>query len=156
MKKHLLTVLFLFASILMMSSRTISLNGEWMLDYWEQGRIPVMTPEAFSQTAHFTISATVPGNVELELAKAGIIQEPELGSNVNLLRPFEGYQWRYSRSFDTPEYGSEDQIILNFEGIDCFAEIYVNGTRIGNADNMLISHCYDITDAINPKQGQKI
>lgn len=155
MKKHLLTVLFLFASILMMSSQTISLNGEWMLDYWEQGRIPVMTPEAFSQTAHFTISATVPGNVELELAKAGIIQEPELGSNVNLLRPFEGYQWRYSRSFDTPEYGSEDQIILNFEGIDCFAEIYVNGTRIGNADNMLISHCYDITDAINPKQGQK-
>ena len=43
-----------------------------------------------------------------------------------------------------------ERVALNFEGIDCLAAIFLNGQRIGTADNMLIPHAYDITDALIP------
>ena len=55
------------------SAAAQSLGGDWTLDFWEQGPVPVRSPEAFSGTPHETIPATVPGNVELDLLKAGRI-----------------------------------------------------------------------------------
>ena len=75
----------------------ISLNGTWTLDFWEQKRTPVVSPEQMQGIEYETIQASVPGNVELDLLSAGLVADPEIGSNVYLLRPFEGYQWRYSR-----------------------------------------------------------
>ena len=97
-----------------------------------------------------TIDATVPGNVELDLLAAGLIEQPEIGSNVYDLRPWEGYQWRYSRTFATPEHANGDRIRLNFNGIDCYADIWVNGRQVGSADNMLIEHRFDVTEALKP------
>lgn len=127
-----------------------SLNGKWRLDYWPQGAVPVMSPAQAEGVEMRTVEATVPGNVELDLLAAGLIEEPETGSNVYKLRPLEGNQWRYSRTFPTPAHEAGDRVALNFGGIDCFAEIYVNGRHVGSADNMLIEHSYDITDALNP------
>lgn len=73
-------------------------------------------------------------------ARRGLIEQPEIGSNVYDLRPWEGYQWRYSRSFATPEHADGDRVQLNFNGIDCYADIWVNGLQVGSADNMLIEH----------------
>lgn len=38
---------------------------------------------------------------------------------------------------------------LCFDGIDTIADIYINGTFVGHAANMLIEHTFDITDAVN-------
>ena len=95
-----------------------------------------------------TIPATVPGNVELDLLAAGLIEQPELGSNVYLLRKWEGYQWRYSRHFNSPDYTKEDDLFLHFGGIDCFADIYLNGIHVGSAANMLIEHNFDVSEAL--------
>ncbi len=132
----------------------ISLNGKWTLNYWEQGRQPVLCPEGMKNIEYQTIEATVPGDVILDLQAAGKIEEPELGSNVYKLRSYEGYQWRYSRTFASPGHGAEDYVFLRFGGIDCFAEIYLNGKHIGSTDNMLIEHEFDVTEAIKP-QGQE-
>ncbi len=127
-----------------------TLNGKWRLDYWPQDVVPVISPAQAEGIEMKTIEATVPGNVELDLLAAGLIEAPEIGSNVYDLRPWEGYQWRYSRTFPMPAHEAGDRVVLNFGGIDCFAEIYVNGQHVGTADNMLIAHSYDITDALNP------
>jgi len=140
----------LLAFPLFLSATPVSLDGAWKLDYWEQGRKPAMSPEEMAGVQYETVDATVPGNVELDLLAAGLVEDPELGSNVYLLRPWEGYQWRYSRTFATPEHDADDDIVLTFEGIDCFAEVYVNGKHVGSADNMLISYTYDVTDVVNP------
>ena len=95
-----------------------------------------------------TIKAEVPGNVELDLLAAGLVENPEIGSNVYLLRPYEGCQWRYSRKFVSPERSDEDEVAIHFGGIDCYAEIYLNGRHIGSASNMLIDYEYDVTDAV--------
>lgn len=132
------------------SAGPLSLDGKWKLDYWEQGDTPVMSPEQASGLAVNSIEATVPGNVELDLCAAGLMPEPETGSNVYLFRSIEGYQWRYSRLFTTPVHDPGDRVMLNFGGIDCFAEIYVNGKHVGSSDNMLIPYSFDATGALNP------
>ena len=87
---HLLIVLFLL-SILPARAESVSLDGIWTLDYWEQKRDPVLSPDGMKGVEYETIKATVPGNVELDLMAAGLVENPELGSNVYLLRPYEGY-----------------------------------------------------------------
>lgn len=127
-----------------------SLDGKWRLDYWPQGVTPVMSPAEAGDVAMKSVEATVPGNVELDLLAAGLIEQPEIGSNVYDLRPWEGYQWRYSRTFATPAHEKDDRIQLNFNGIDCYADVWVNGLKVGSADNMLIEHRFDVTEALKP------
>lgn len=127
-----------------------NLDGKWKLDYWPQGRVAVVSPDDMAGIEFQTVEATVPGNVELDLCDAGLLPRPEIGANYELLRPYEGYQWRYSRTFESPAFGEEDSVMLKFDGIDTFAEIYVNGEHVGSADNMLIEHSYDVTDFIGP------
>ena len=137
-------------TILPLQAETLSLDGTWTLDYWPQGRTPVVSPEGMDGIRFETVPATVPGNVELDLLAAGLVENPETGSNVYLLRPYEGYQWRYSRHFTTPAHTEEDDLFLHFGGIDCFAEVYLNGRHVGSADNMLVEHDFDVTDAVAP------
>ena len=49
-----------------------------------------------------TIVAHVPGNVELDLQAAGILPEPFYADNIRKLRPYEFYEWWYTRDFDLP------------------------------------------------------
>lgn len=148
------SVILFGMSLLPATAGGISLNGTWTLDFWEQKRTPVVSPEQMQGIEYETIQASVPGNVELDLLSAGLVADPEIGSNVYLLRPFEGYQWRYSRSFVSPEYSRDDEVFLCFGGIDCYAEIYLNGSHIGSSANMLIEHEYDVTDALLPPGGE--
>ena len=76
----------------------ISLNGEWRLDYWAQpetGAVRTLDVPA----DHGTVKATVPGNCELDLVRAGVLPEPEVGLNVRKFRAYEGHQWLYTRKF---------------------------------------------------------
>ena len=120
----------LFAAGSLTAGEKSSLDGKWRLDYWPQGDTPIVSPADARQVGMKTIDATVPGNVELDLLAAGLIEQPEIGSNVYDLRPWEGYQWRYSRTFTTPEHADGDHIQLNFNGIDCYADVWVNGRQV--------------------------
>lgn len=156
LKELAVTAAFIASAWCAEAGEKSSLNGKWRLDYWPQGAVPVMSPAQAEGLEMQTVEATVPGNVELDLLAAGLIEAPERGSNVYKLRPIEGYQWRYSRTFPTPAHEAGDRVALNFGGIDCFAEIYVNGRHVGSADNMLIEHSCDITDALNPSGGNTV
>lgn len=132
------------------SAESFSLDGDWKLDFWEQKKEAATSPSGMKGIKFQTITASVPGNVELDLLKAGIIENPETGSNVYKLRPYEGFQWRYSRRFPTPEHKEDSDLKLRFGGIDCYSEIYLNGKHIGSTNNMLIEYSFDVKDALKP------
>ena len=123
----------------------ISLNGKWDLEFWEQEGDPVTDPAAIAGLKTTRLSATVPGNVELDLLAAGMIENPEIGNNIYKLRPYEFCQWMYSRHFTAPSLVDGQRLILDFEGIDCSADIWLNGEKIGSADDALIAHRFDVT-----------
>ena len=148
---RLLALCLLFLQALPATADVYSLNGRWTLDYWQQGRTAVRGPSQMEGVAFRTVPATVPGNVELDLLASGLIEDPALDSQVYLLEPWETAQWRYRRSFPTPPVPEGGCCFLRFEGIDCFADIYVNGIRLGESDNMLIAHEFDLDGALRPE-----
>ena len=92
-----------------------------------------------------TIDAVIPGNVELDLERAGILPDLFFGNNIKLLRKYEYYKWRYTIDADFPAHAEDEQVILEFCGVDCFADYYLNGVRFGESDNALIPHRFDVT-----------
>jgi len=143
MKKEFCALLFLAAMAVQAATR-VSLEGEWRLDYFPQPddgpvrELPVSVPVK-------TVRATVPGNCELDLVNAGVLPPPEFGMNVLKLRPYEGYQWLYTKTFSKPAVAAGQRVILEFEGIDTLADIFFNGRKIGETSNMLIPHEFNVT-----------
>lgn len=124
----------------------MKLNGKWKLYAIENSGI-INTPEELLK--YSAISAEVPGNVELDLINAGLLPEDIYkGMNITLAEKYETYEWWYETEFVTPEH--KNDLILRFDGVDCFAEYWLNGRVIGSSDNMLIEHEFDVTDTLNP------
>lgn len=144
----LLLAAFLPLAQVVLADDAVSLNGNWKLMFWKQGAKAVTAPGEMADIKLQTIDATVPGNVEIDMEKAGIIDDPTIGANVNSLRKYEGYQWCYKKNFKSPALKAGQRCELFFGGIDCFAEIWLNGKHIGSADNMLIEHRFDITECL--------
>ncbi|MBQ6136325.1 MAG: glycoside hydrolase family 2 [Kiritimatiellae bacterium] len=128
----------------------VSLDGEWGLKYWQQEsaesavrEIGAVPPDAK------TVKASVPGNCELDLVNAGVMPRPEVGMNVREFRRCEGYGWLYTKDFDLPAgFGGGSRVRLVFDGIDTFADVFLNGEKVGEAANMLIPHSFDVTKAL--------
>ena len=123
---------------------SISLDGEWKLSFWKQPEQKITDPAAAKPEA--TIDAKVPGNVEIDMLNAGLIKDPMHGDNVYLLRKYEGYQWLYQRTFEAPKLSDGQRAILNMEGVDTLADVFINGKKVAALQNMLIGHKVDITD----------
>ncbi len=110
---------------------------DWKLTYAAHAQCPRCEFHTVSEldAAGFTqLSASVPGNFELELVKAGI--EPDFYDSTNVwnAQKYEATHVWYSTRV---EIQNESQYLL-FEGIDTFAEIYVNGGLSATSDNMFL------------------
>lgn len=130
----------------------VDLNGKWELFYGEQDKSAPSNPDELQKSLLKKIEARVPGNVELDMMKANILPDLELGTNVFEARKYETYQWWYKKVINLSELSSEKRTFLVFDGIDCIASIWLNGHLIGNADNMFIQHRFDVTDVL--KKGE--
>ena len=93
-------------------------------------------------------SATVPGCLHTDLIKAGKIENIFYRDNNDKYSWVENCAPVYEMRFDA-ELGKN--VTLKFEGIDTFAEIYLNGKHIGEAHNMFISHAYSVSDVLKEK-----
>lgn len=144
-KVKLKLLLFVFYLSQVGLAQNIPLNGSWELTFFPQPREAVRTPEDFRVIKGTTIKAVVPGNVELDMLAAGIINDPMIGNNAYSLRKYEGYQWCYTKKFSTPKIKDDESVKIFFGGIDCFADIWLNDQLLGSVDNMLIEHEFDIT-----------
>lgn len=133
----------------------ISLNGRWDLQFFPQPIEAVICPTELENIDMKLIEATVPGNVELDMLSAGLIDDPMIGSNVYTLREYEGYQWCYTKKFASPQINEDEQVHLFFGGIDCIAEIWLNGEHLGSASNMFIEHVFDVTKSLQ-QEGENI
>jgi beta-mannosidase len=133
-----------------------SLNGTWGLTFGPQRANHPQSPDELSGVDWPAIEATVPGNVELDLMKSGILEDVSIGSRVYELRRYETYEWWFRQHFSLPETRPEQRVVLVFEGLDCLGTIWLNGVRIGETDNMFIAHRFDVTDHIRPKNENEL
>lgn len=79
-------------------------------------------------------------DVHSALIRHGRISDPAVGANDELCYWVEERVWVYRCSLQV----GKGHPWLRFEGLDTFAEIYLNGTFVARCENMLVSHTLDI------------
>lgn len=126
------------------------LDGKWNLviaenrDVKKTGFTPVTINE-LNNCGYTKIEGSVPGNFELDMVKAGLLEDPFYSTNVLKVQELENRHLWYYREFDC-DFTNKDNCFIRFEGIDTIAEIYLNGKLLGKADNMFIAHEFKACD----------
>ena len=111
----------------------IDLSGEWRLSGTDENGSAV------------ECAAAVPGDVHSALLRANLIPDPFWGCNETNVQWVGFHDWTLSREFDmTTEFLAHDEIVLRAEDVDCFADIFVNGQRVGAANDRFIRWQFDV------------
>ena len=106
----------------------IDLNGNW----------------AFQHKDNWNL-ATVPGVIHTDLLANKLIDDPYWETNEDSLQSIENVDWKYQKTFNvSKEQLKDDHIEIEFEGLDTYAEVMLNGEKIISANNMFRAWKVDI------------
>lgn len=108
----------------------INLNGAW---------------EFYHAQTEQWYSAKVPGVIHTDLIANKLIEDPYWETNEQELQWIEKIDWKYRKSFEvTPEQLQDNNIEIEFEGLDTYAEVKLNGEKIISSTNMFRTWKADI------------
>lgn len=140
--KHQLCTLFVLLSCFVAKAQKnmeINLNNNWEF-------------RKYSDSSSW-IPAQVPGCVHTDLLHANIIPDPFFGSNERELQWIENEDWEYRTSFVISKKTLKNDFInLTFEGLDTYADVYLNDTLILNAENMFLAYRINVKNLL--KKGE--
>ncbi len=96
-------------------------------------------------------SAEVPGVVQTDLLRHGLIPDPYTGSNIDSIQWIENEDWIYKRTINANDTLLKNgHVDLVFKGLDTFAEVYLNDSLLGKADNMFRTWEWPIKEKLKP------
>ncbi|MEY8708758.1 glycoside hydrolase family 2 protein [Bacteroides faecichinchillae] len=99
--------------------------------------------------------ATVPGGVHTDLMDNQLIDDPFFRLNERGMQWIDKEDWIYRTSFDVdPAMMSKKNIILDFEGLDTYADVTLNGKKILTADNMFREWKVDVKELLKSQGNQ--
>ncbi len=128
----------------------MNLNGTWKLYFYEHGTKTIDHPSQLAVSGLKPIDATVPGEAQLDLIKAGLLPEDIYkGENILETQRFETYDWWYETEFVPTEPKNNEKVVLKFGAVDCFAEYYLNGELIGMSDNAFIDQEFEVEEFLH-------
>ncbi len=121
------------------STKVFSLDGEWELRGFSPDEKQVIN-----------LIGTVPGQVHTDLLREGYIIDPYWRKNADLCQWPEHWEWHYKKIFDLPEGFMQKMVKLQFDGLDTYANIYINGKKIGwpmvpTSQDMFLPFEYDVS-----------
>ena len=99
--------------------------------------------------------ATVPGVVHTDLIDNKIIEDPFYRLNERGVQWVDKEDWIYETTFDVaPELMDKNNIRLYFKGLDTYADVYLNGEKILEADNMFREWKLPVKDNLKAKDNK--
>ncbi len=107
---------------------SISLNNNWQFSQHEKNK---------------WYKATVPGTIHTDLLANKLIPDPFYRDNERKLQWIDTLNWAYKKTFDVDAktFGQEN-IELIFDGLDTYADVYLNSKLILQANNMF--RCFTV------------
>ncbi len=138
-----------------MKTLSVSLDGTWRLfiaphHACKHFASDITSAQEAARHGLTEIPGTVPGNFELDMMDAGLLEDLFYGNNPLLAQELEDRHLWYCRSFSLAD-SPETKTLLHFEGIDTVAQIYLNGQLLGSTNNMLIGYDFDLTGRLLPE-----
>lgn len=127
--------------------KVISLNGKWKMKYFDSGKD---VDKLLKDKSENFIDAEVPGVNYLDLIRLNKIEEPFYGKNFKKSQWVYEKDWLYRKEFSLSEglIIKNKKIILKFEGMDTFADIYLNKKKILSTNDMFIPYEINITNLV--------
>src|SRR5579862_1655887 len=135
------------------SSPTLSaptLLRDWMLkDFDENAGVAARAFDAADSDDGW-ISVEAPGDVYLALYAAGRIPDPFGDRAEKSCAWVKDREWWWRTDFEAPQIVDDQRLILEFQGLDTFATIWLNGESIGRSENMFRAVRLDVTACVRP------
>ncbi len=101
--------------------------------------------------------AKIPGSIYSDLFRNKKIPDPFYGANEKTLKWIEKEKWIYIDTFLlTTKQLEHPEIFLFLEGIDTYADIYLNGKKIFSSNNMFVENKVDVKKYCRQKNILKI
>ena len=144
--KRFLSILFIIAcctiSFTIYAKSNSSFNSENILKLDGKWELTGISPDG-SRT--IKVVGTVPGQVHPDLISAGIIPDPFWRKQAEQCQWVEDWEWRYKKIFSLPEHFSGKWLMLQFDGLDTYASIYLNGKLLSQTNDMFIPYEFNIS-----------
>ncbi|HJU07467.1 MAG TPA: glycoside hydrolase family 2 protein, partial [Rhodanobacteraceae bacterium] len=103
---------------------------------WQFRLAPDANAKDYPQAAHW-LSGTVPGSAQTDLLARHLIPDPYLGENEAKVQWVGLSDWQYRTNFNVGAATlRRGHVELVFEGLDTFADVYLNGRKLISSDNM--------------------
>ena len=130
----------------------LELDGKWNLKdadyvgyYEDDAPVEELNGEGWLET-------DVPGDIHPTLIQAGRIPDPFIDQNTKECTWPNNKSWWFTRDFDVPEGFRGKAVKLIFDGIDTYAAVYVNGSKVGQTENSFLQYSFDVTERVYPGQ----
>lgn len=96
------------------------------------------------------VRTTVPGTSHTALLDAGLIPDPYLDRNEDVLAWMRRTDWAYERQLDLAPAADDERVDLVLEGVDTVATITFDGHELGRTANQHRSYRYDVRTLLRP------
>ena len=118
--------------------------------------IPINKGWTFSEAGNGNwMEAVVPGTVHQDLIRHKLLPDPFYGLNEKKIQWVENKDWIYKTSFTlTPEQIAKEGAQLVFEGLDTYADVYLNGSLILKSDNMFVGYTVPVKEVLRPGENR--
>lgn len=128
----------------------IVLNDGWKLSGYDLNSSKTVAAQPGMMTDDW-MEAAVPGDVHSTLLHYGKIADPFYSTNVEKCRWVEEKIWWYRKEFCLEKPLAEGEVAqLQFDGLDTFATVFLNGELLGTHANMFTPAVFDVTRKLIP------
>lgn len=125
------------------NSQHIDLSNDWQLSSKD---FPVRDINELDLNSW--INVVYPTSVQMAHFKAGILGDPYKNLNAREHEKLEQKVWYYKKEFTVPVSSLNNNILLNFDGIDYFAKVWLNGQLLGSHEGIFGGPIIDISKRI--------
>ena len=96
-----------------------------------------------------------PGTVHTDLIHNSIVEDPFFRLNEHNVQWIDKKDWRYRTILNIDKNTFESQnIVLDFEGLDTYANVFLNDSCILRSDNMFRSYVIDVKSYLKLGENQ--
>lgn len=109
-----------------------------------------------TDTLSIDLQVDIPSVVQANLYENGLIPHPYLGKVEQDLQWIPQQIWDYSLKFDVDnDIFEKDNIDLIFNGLDTYADVWINGEKIMRSDNMFVKYQKEVKNLLK-KHGNEL
>ncbi|KAL7271523.1 hypothetical protein RUND412_005715 [Rhizina undulata] len=106
--------------------------------------------------SNFSTATQIPTNIHLDLERIKAIPDSQRAFNERSIQWLHDQDIVYTATVPRHVPRNGDVCHLVFEGLDTYAEVYLNGKEILSSDNMFISHRVDVTPYLSPLETSEL